>query len=460
VSAKAGAAVSPARQAAFDVVRETFERGAFTERSLRRIADERGLRGRDRAQAQRLAYGSVQRRGTADAAIRRLAERPPERLDPPVAAALRVGLYELLFADATPDRAAVHQAVELAKGAGAAHASGLVNAVLRRAAREREPLTRELLADDSTPERAAVAHSAPPWLARLWWEELGAEGARSLLAACNRPAEVALRASGDRDAVLAELRGAGAEAVPASGPWPLAAPEGLVLSGQGGDAVPRLVASGALTPQSRGSMAAVEVLGPQPGEHLLDLCAGPGIKAGQIAARSAGRGEVICVEIDPERAAEVSQQAARLGLRNVTVVEADAAGAPMAPGFDRVLVDAPCSDLGALASRPDARWRKSPRAIERLAEVQAKVLRNGVLALRPGGVLVYSTCTISRRENEDRVAALLEDSSAGELPPLVVEALGERAPALASPRDSRCLQVRPDRDRTTGFFICRLRRDD
>jgi 16S rRNA (cytosine967-C5)-methyltransferase len=92
----------------------------------------------------------------------------------------------------------------------------------------------------------------------------------------------------------------------------------------------------------------------------------------------------------------------------------------MAPGFDRVLVDAPCSDLGALASRPDARWRKSPRAIERLAEVQAKVLRNGVLALRPGGVLVYSTCTISRRENEDRVAALLEDSSAGELPPLVV----------------------------------------
>jgi 16S rRNA (cytosine967-C5)-methyltransferase len=453
-------AVSPARQAAYDVVRATFERSAFTERAFRETAEGRGLRGRDRAQAQRLAYGAVQRRGTADAAIRRLAERPPARLDPPVVAALRVGLFELLFSDATPDRAAVHQAVELAKGAGAAHASGLVNAVLRRAVRERGKLSEALLGDDSTPERAAVAHSAPLWLARLWWEELGPEGARSLLAACNEPAEVALRASGDRDAALAELLSEGVRADAAAGPWPLAAPEALVLSGPSGEAVPRLVAAGALTPQSRGSMATVEVLDPQPGEHLLDLCAGPGIKTGQIARRTGDRGEVICVEADPERAAEVSGQAARLGLRSITVVEADAAAAPMAPGFDRVLVDAPCSDLGALASRPDARWRKSGETVERLAGVQAGVLRNGVLALRPGGVLVYSTCTVSRRENEDRIAALLAEAAAGELPGLAVEDLGRRAPSLASRHDSRCLQIRPDRDRTTGFFICRLRRDD
>ena len=154
------------------------------------------------------------------------------------------------------------------------------------------------------------------------------------------------------------------------------------------------------------------MLDPRPGEHVLDLCAGPGIKTGQIAARMGDRGEVISVESDPERAAEVAGQAQRLGLRSVTVVEADAGEAGMAPGFDRVLVDPPCSDLGTLASRPDARWRKSPATIERLVEEQARLLRRGLEALRPGGTLVYSTCTISRRENEDRIAGL-DDGLAG-----------------------------------------------
>jgi 16S rRNA (cytosine967-C5)-methyltransferase len=453
--------ITPARALAFAVLRATFEDGAHTERAFREAADERGLEGRERAQAQRLAYGAVQRRGTADAAIARLAERSTRLLDPPLLAALRLGLYELLFADATPDYAAVGQAVELAKRAGAAHAAGLVNAVLRRAARERDSLGESLLGDDSTPERAAVAHSAPLWLARMWWRELGGDGARALLAACNRPAEVAFRVSTLRnrpEAALAALREAGVEAGAAQGPWPLAAPELISIAGRGGATVPGLVAAGALTPQSRGSAAVVEVLDPQPGDHLLDLCAGPGIKSGQIAARMGDRGEVISVERDPERAAEVAAQAQRLGLRSVTVVEADATAAGMAPGFDRALVDAPCSDLGALASRPDARWRKSPRTIERLTEVQDALLLRAAEALRPGGTLVYATCTISRRECEDRVGALLARAAAAEAPPLSVEDLGALAPGLASPHDGRCLQIRPDRDRTTGFFICRLTR--
>jgi 16S rRNA (cytosine967-C5)-methyltransferase len=193
---------------------------------------------------------------------------------------------------------------------------------------------------------------------------------------------------------------------------------------------------------------------------VLDLCAGPGIKTGQIAARMGDRGEVISVEQDPARAAEVAEQARRLGLRSVTVVEADATAAGMAPGFDRVLVDPPCSDLGALASRPDARWRKSPRTIERLAELQGRILARGLEALRPGGTLVYSTCTISRREGEGQIEALLAQAGAGEVPRFALEDLGALAPDLASPHDSRCLQLRPDRDGTTGFFVCRLRKDD
>jgi len=437
--------IAPARRLAYGVLRATFEDDAHTERAFREAADAAGLDGRERAQAQRLAYGAVQRRGTGDAAIGRLTERSPRRIDPPVLAALRLGLYELLFADATPDHAAVDQAVELVKAAGAAHAAGFVNAVLRRAAREREALREGLLGDDSTPEAAAVAHSAPLWLARMWWQELGAEDARSLLAACNEPPELAFRVNTlrtDPATVLERLTAAGVTAAPAASGAPLpvkegekrtgsglALPEMVVVEGRTGDLVPRMVREGVLTPQSRGSAAVVAVLDPQPGEHVLDLCAGPGIKTGQIAARMEDRGEVISVESDPRRAAEVAGQARRLGLRSVTVVEAEAKPVWRA-GFDRVLLDPPCSDLGALASRPDARWRKSPATIERLVKVQAELLRTARQALAPGGTLVYSTCTISRRENEDQIP-------------------GEPQ-----------IQLRPDRDRTTGFFISRSSRDD
>jgi 16S rRNA (cytosine967-C5)-methyltransferase len=452
--------IAPARALAFETIRQTFEHDAHTERAFRTGADGLGLGGRERAQAQRLAFGAVQRRGTADAATEQLAGRSTRLLDPPVLAALRLGLYELLFADGTPDHAAVDQAVELVKGAGAAHASGFVNAVLRRATRERAQLSAALLADDSTPAQAAVAHSAPEWLARMWWEELGAQTARAMLAACNEPAELAMRADGDRDAALAKLSAAGVEAVAAAGAWPLAAPEQIVFSGRTGEAAPAMVAAGELTPQSRGSAAVVEALDPQPGEYVLDLCAGPGIKTGQIAARVGDRGEVMSVELDPERAGEIAAQAGRLGLRGVTVVEADAAELELPPQFDRVLLDAPCSDLGALASRPDARWRKSPKTIERLVEIQARALPAAVRSLRPGGTLVYATCTISRRENEERIAALLAQAGSADVPALRLDDLGALAPDLASALDSRCLQLRPDRDRTTGFFIARLKRDD
>jgi 16S rRNA (cytosine967-C5)-methyltransferase len=425
--------IAPARRLAFETIRATFEEDAHTERAFRAAADAAALDGRERAQAQWLAYGTVQRRGTLDAALEQLLDRPLRKLDPPALAALRLGSYELFFADGTPDHAAVDQAVELVKRAGAPHASGFVNAVLRRAGRERETLVASLLSDDSTAESAAVKYSAPLWLAQMWWRELGAEDARSLLAACNEPPELAFRINTlrtDVQTTVAKLREAGVQASPAAGESPLAAAEMIVVEGQTGDLVPELIAAGELTPQSRGSAAVVEVLDPQPGEQILDLCAGPGIKTGQIAARMGDRGELISVESDPERAAEVAAQAGRLGLRSVTVIEADATQAGMAGGFDRVLLDAPCSDLGALASRPDARWRKSPAMIERLVGEQAELLQRGLAALRSGGTLVYSTCTISKRENEDRLDA------------------------------EYSIQLRPDRDRTTGFFIGRTKRDD
>jgi 16S rRNA (cytosine967-C5)-methyltransferase len=450
--------VAPSRRVAFEVVRRSFEHEAWADRALRAASARHGLEGRERAQAQRLAYGAVQRRGTSDHLIERLAGRPASGLDAPALAALRLGLFELLFCDATPDHAAVDQAVELAKGnAGARRraAAGLVNAVLRRAARERDELLGSLV--DATPADAALAHSYPEWIARMWWEELGPAEARALMAAMNEPAETALRVNtlrADPSTILSELRAAGDKVERPEAPPPLATSESLVVRGRLGALANRRIAEGALAPQSRGSQAVVALLDPKPGERVLDLCAAPGIKTTAIAARMRNEGEIVSVELDPARARALREFCERLGVRCVRVVEGDAASADLGYGYDRILVDPPCSDLGALASRPDARWRKSPELIERLARIQEAILARAATALRPGGRLVYATCTISVRENEQRIAALCERDRT-----LAADDLGAAHPELASSDQARFLQTRPDRHRTDGFFIARLHRD-
>jgi 16S rRNA (cytosine967-C5)-methyltransferase len=443
--------VSLARRVAFEVIRRTFEEGAFADRALPAVATRAGLDRRDRGQAQRLAYGAIERCGTADALIASLAQRPVAELEPAVLAALRLGLFELLFADATPDHAAVDQAVELAKRGGARRGAGLVNAVLRRAARERTALVASL--DDDTAAAAAIAHSLPAWLAELWWRELGAEDARSLMRASNVPAENALRVNplrAELDAKLAEFTAIDGVRM-ASGPAPLAPRGALVVEGPLPDRILAGLARGELVAQSRASQAVVEVLEPRSGERILDLCAGPGIKTTAIAARVGEGGELVAVEAASTRASQIRELCDRLGARAVRVVEADAAGDDLGAGYDRVLVDPPCSDLGTLAARPDARWRKSPETIARLADLQRRILAAGVRALRPGGTLVYSTCTISAAENEAAVRDVLD---AGD--DLEADHLGAAFGPLASPRDRRFLQTRPDRDRTAGFFIARL----
>ena len=443
--------VTDERQAAFAVLRRTFEEDEFTEVAFRDEAERRGLESRSRAQAQRLAYGSVQRKGSSDALVHGFMKKGGRRPLPPVMAALRLGMYEILFADATPDHAAVDQAVSLVREAGADHAAGFVNAILRRTLRERDQVTARL-ADDSTMKAAAVAHSAPDWLVELWWKELGPERARALLAANNLPAERGVRVNTLRttpDEVIASLSSEELELAPAEGPWPLAPPELLIARGSSA-AVEEAASAGRVVSQSRGSAAVVEALDPQPNERVLDLCAGPGIKSGQIAARIGHLGNMVSVEPDEERAADIAEQLQRLGVHNGLVIEADARKAVLKGEFDRVLVDAPCSDLGALASRPDARWRKSPAVIDRVIELQAPILAAAAESLVPGGTLVYSTCTISKRENSDLVARVAAEAG------LEVDDLGALAPGLADPHDNRFIQLMPDRDRTTGFFIGRM----
>jgi len=443
--------VTAERDAAYAVLRRTFEKDEYTEVAFRDEAASRAIEGRARAKAQMLAYGAVQRRGTSDAIVGGYSKKPGQRPVPEAMAALRLGLFELLFTRDGADHAIVDQAVSLTRAAGAGHAAGFVNAMLRRALREKESLVARL-SDDSNPKAAAFAHSAPLWLANMWWQELGPERARTVLASANQPAERAFRVNPDRtdrQQMIERLATENLELEPAGGEWPMAAPELIIARGNLA-AAEEAAAEGLVVMQSRGSAAVVEVLDPRHDERVLDLCSGPGIKTGQIASRVGRQGNMVAIEIDAERAEQVALQVQRLGYHHVMVAEADGRRGEILSTFDRALVDAPCSDLGALSSRPDARWRKSPAVIERLLPLQADLLDRAADSIRPGGVLVYSTCTISRRENADQVAALAERKG------LTVDDLGALAPDLADSADPRCLQLLPDRDRTTGFFISRL----
>jgi 16S rRNA (cytosine967-C5)-methyltransferase len=405
------------------VLGRVFDEGAFADRAFRAEADRAGLDPRDRAFAQQLAYGAVQRRATLDHLIESLSSRPVAKLDPPVRDALRLGLFQLLFLDGVADHAAVSESVDLA-GRG----RGLVNAVLRRAQREREALLGAL--HDDTPEAAAVMHSHPEWLVRMWWDQLGADETRALLERDNEPAESAVRVN----TLRADKLDLGIPTHPAPD-----LPEGLVLDAaldvHGTPSFER----GELMPQSRGSMLVSRVLDPQPGERVLDLCAAPGAKTTHIAALMEGRGEVVAVEAHAGRAQALEENAQRLGASNVRVLVQDAAEPVAGHGFDRVLLDPPCSDLGTLQARPDVRWRKDPALIERVAAQQASLLEAAAAQVRPGGVLVYSTCTISARENEEQMQSFLSSH-----------------PEFAAAREP--IKLLPHRDGTDGFFIARLER--
>src|SRR5881396_2766951 len=390
-----------ARQVAYEVVLRVFEDDAYADRVLRSAAKD--LDGRDRALAQRLAFGTVQRARTLDHAIDKLGKRPVRKLDPPVRAALRLGAYQLGYTD-VPPHAAVNETVELVRSARLERAVPFTNAVMRRLSEGIAPLLGALPEDN--PHAAALKHSYPDWVADLWWEELGPEEALVLMRAQNEPPERVVRLNRRRAGHVERID---EEALHAGLIWP----------------------------QSRGSQLAGVVVASRPGERTLDLCAAPGGKATQL------EGDVVAVELHPGRASELEENCRLLGADNITVVNADATKLPPElTGFDRVLVDAPCSGLGVLSARPDLRWRAEP-----LPELQLELLRVAAERVKPGGAVLYSVCTLNPEENEAIV-----DASGLAIAPLV-----EEWPQFRHPRRPEFLLTQPHVHGTAGFFIARLR---
>ena len=411
--ASRAAVIGPARLAAFEVLLRVFEEEAYADRALRAATDH--LDERDHALARQLAYGAVQRARTLDHAIEVIGRRPVRRLDSAVRAALRLGAYQLAFLDGVPRYAAVNESVELVRRARLERAVPFTNAVLRRLADGARDLVQAL--PESTPAEAALRHSYPDWVAETWWRDLGADGARALMRAQNDAPESVVRV------VRGTIDGTPDPDVP--GAWHVARVDQAA------------VRDGRIWPQSRGSQLAGLCVGAAATERVLDLCAAPGGKTTMLA------GEVVAVEANEARALELQENVTRLGATNVTVVHADGRSLPPElTGFDRALVDAPCSGLGVLAARPDLRWRSQP-----LPELQLELLLTAAARVKPGGTVTYAVCTVNADEGERVVDAC----------GLEPEPLGWEWPQFRHGRRREFLQTLPHVHGTAGFFIARLR---
>jgi 16S rRNA (cytosine967-C5)-methyltransferase len=436
-----------AREVAHGVLVRVETTAAFADVLLADRLAATPLAPEDRALATRLVYGTLAWQGRLDHHLAPLLRTPLASLDPGVRAALRLGLFQLLLLDRVPAYAAVDASVSLARSA-ARGAAGLVNAVLRRAVRIG---VRNLPLPDPAVdpiERLAVEWSHPRWLVERWHAEVG-DDLPALLAADNGMAPTAVRANRlrtTRDALRAELAAAGVDTAPAR--W---APDGLLVA-RGAARLRALPAwrEGRFAFQAEASQLVVPLLGVEPGARVLDACAAPGGKTMHAAEQVGDEGRVVALDPRAAAIARLRIEAGRLGARRVLALAGDARRPPLlAAGFDAVLVDAPCTGLGTLRRHPELRWRRRPGDVERLAHLQQAILDGVAPLVRPGGVLVYAVCTLTREENEDAVARFRARH------PRFVPERAPIPPELATP--DGFLRTWPHRHGLDGFFAARLR---
>jgi 16S rRNA (cytosine967-C5)-methyltransferase len=420
---KPAGAVSGARVVALDAL-VRIDDGAYAHVVLPAMLSQTTLSDRDRAFTTDLVYGTVRAQRRLDDLLGHVVKRPLAKLDPPVRAALRLGAYQLL--GDTPPHAAVAATVD-AIGARSPRARGFVNANLRSLTRLPQPWPE--------PESEAVALSYPDWLVERLTRELGARSAHEALVAMNEPAAVTLRPHPRLMTVdaLAEEIQAGESGAQVGDPARLAA-----------------VREGRATPQDQGSQAVVTALAPAPGERIADLAAAPGGKATAIAERVGPDGSVVALDLDAGRVRMIAVARERLELDRLAPVVGDARTPPLRVGaFDRVLLDAPCSGIGVLRRRPDARWQLRPEAIAELAALQRDLLGAAATLVRPGGVLAYSVCTVTTEETTG-----IDDWAAEHLP----EFHALTPPAGLWTRHGRGALLLPQTAGTDGMFVLLLRR--
>jgi 16S rRNA (cytosine967-C5)-methyltransferase len=396
------------RQIAVEVLKAHAASGVFIESLLDNHASRANLSPVDRSLLQELTFGIVRWQGTLDWLIARKTKGRTQKAALQIL--LRLGLYQLFWLQRIPDHAAVNETVELARHSGFGPQAGFINAVLRSYIRERDQTVK--LLEDLKQTNPALGYSHPEWLVQRWYSRWNKDDARKLLEWNNTPPAVFARVNTLRtnpEALLAQWKEEDVSATARQFDW---VAEGLVYQLESFPPLSSLPSfqSGLFYIQDPSTLLSIVTLQPAPGEEILDLCAAPGGKTTLIAQIMNNRGLIVARDPHSVRRDLLRDNCLRLGVTCVKIEPLDAS-LPNAATFDRILVDAPCSNTGVMRRRVDSRWRIHPEELPRLAQTQRDLLQSAARQLKPGGTLVYSTCSLEPEENENVVREFLETHS-------------------------------------------------
>jgi 16S rRNA (cytosine967-C5)-methyltransferase len=462
------------RQLAFVALRDVHK-GAYADVALDRVLHKAELSNADRRLLTDLVYGSVRRLRSLDALIDQLAKKKAHQQPPDLRTILHLGLYQLRYQERIPDSAAVNSTVQLAKENGFLGLTGFVNGLLRqyiRLSRGRGegsrgtggvgliyPATDPLKLPENPVERLGILHSYPDWIVEVWLEQLGLAETEQLCAWLNQPPAIDLRVNPLRSSIQTVEAAMQATGVSVSRVPHL--PQALRLNGSTGP-IQNLPGfnEGWWTVQDSSAQLVSHLLNPQPGEVVIDACAAPGGKTTHIAELMQDKGTVWACDRAASRLRKLKENAARLQLQSIKIAVGDSRNLSKNAEFristaDRLLLDVPCSGLGTLHRHADARWRQTPKSVQELSVLQKELLSQISAYVKPGGILVYATCTLHPLENEGVIQPFLKCHPNWRITPPLPD-----SPASAWATSEGFIKVWPHRHAMDGFFMVCLRKEN
>ena len=446
------------RSLALEVLIEVDRDQAFSNLALNAALKREGFDRREAGLATEIVYGTLSRLNTIDWMANQFLKKPMQKLEPWLRNLLRMSIYQLHYLDRIPDHAIVNEAVKEAKKHGHKGMVGLVNGVLRNYIRSKQELT--VPAQWPKFKKIAIEHSHPEWLVKRWLSTFGEKDTIQMCQTNNQPPPVSVRVNelrASKQTVVEQLKKEHPDAIIQESSL---SNTGLLVSQAGNAAASWSFREGFCTIQDESSMLVGFAVNPKPGMSVLDTCAAPGGKTTHLAEKMGNEGVIIALDIHPHKLKLIQENANRLGITIIHTKQADARDLPAdlstAP-FDRILVDAPCSGFGVIRRKPDLKWQRQEKDIAAIAQMQVEILKQAAGWLKPGGTLIYSTCTVDPEENARLVHRFLDENQEFSLDSSLIQDM----PTVLHPhfhKSGGYIQILPHHFGSDGFFISRLKK--
>ncbi|NBI29610.1 16S rRNA (cytosine(967)-C(5))-methyltransferase RsmB [Chengkuizengella marina] len=450
--------IPTARELAMEILTKVDEKKAYSNILLNESLNKFKLERQEVALTTEIVYGTIQRMNTIDYFLDQFLNKKVRKLQPWVRNLLRLSFYQLYYLDRIPDHAVVNEAVNISKRKGHRGISGMVNAVLRNIIRKKDQIA--LPSTSNIVQHISLKHSHPEWMVRRWVHQFGEEIAEQICKANNETPHVSVRVNTlkqDRDSIVKEMQQEALKVSPSS-----ISADGIVVESGGNMAHSAWFKEGKISIQDESSMLVAAVIDPKKNETILDCCAAPGGKTTHIAEKMENTGVIWANDIHQHKKKLIDEQVERLHLKNIKTSVEDAALLIKKfekQSFDRILLDAPCSGLGVIRRKPDLKWVKSESDIEEITQIQLGILCKIADLVKPGGVLVYSTCTIEASENEHIIKAFLSQNPQFSTDSSIDKFLPKEVYHQIKLEEGM-LQVLPNYYHSDGFFIARLHKNE